>query len=130
MNDILREHLDITAVGILDDVIIYSTDPVLHVHHVRQILQILRDNQLYAKIEKCEFDKDRMTFFGYMVSSSGIGMDLAKVSFVLDWPVPKSVKDVQPFLSFANFYRKIILGYSTLTSPLTDLTRKAARKFT
>ena len=114
----------------LDDVIIYSADPVLHVHHVRQILQILRENQLYAKIEKCEFDKDRMTFVGYMVSSSGIGMDPAKVSSVLDWPVPKTVKDVQSFLGFANFYRKFILGYSTLTSPLTDLTRKVARKFT
>ena len=50
MNVILREHLDITTIGVLDDVIIYSADPVLHVHHVRQILQILRDNQLYAKI--------------------------------------------------------------------------------
>ena len=71
-----------------------------------------------------------MTFVGYMVSSSGIGMDLSKVFSVLDWPVPKSVKDVQSFLGFANFYRKLILGYSTLTSPLTDLTRKAAKKFT
>ena len=102
----------------------------MHVHHVRDILQILRENQLYAKIEKCEFNKDSMTFVGYMVSSSGIGMDPSKVSSVLDWPVPKSVKDVQSFLGFANFYRKFILGYSTLTSPLTDLTRKAARKFT
>ena len=114
MNEVLREHLDITAIGILDDVIIYSTDPVLHVHHVRLILQILRDNQLYANIEKCEFDKDRMTFVGYMVSDSGIGMDPAKVSSVLDRPVPKSVKDVQSFLGFANLYRKFILAYSTL----------------
>ena len=52
MNDILREHLDLTAVGILDDVIIFSEDPALHVQHVRAILQILRENQLYAKVEK------------------------------------------------------------------------------
>ena len=57
-------------------------------------------------------------------------MDPTKVSFVLDWPVPKSIKDVLSFWGFANFYRKFILGYSTLTSPLTGLTRKAARKFT
>ena len=82
MNDILRAHLDLTAVGILDDVIIFSEDPSLHVQHVRSILQILRDNRLYAKVEKCEFDKDHMTFVGYMVSKSGIGMDPAKVSAV------------------------------------------------
>ena len=48
MNDILREHLDLTAVGILDDVIIFSEDLALHTKHVRSILQILRENQLYA----------------------------------------------------------------------------------
>ena len=84
MNDILREHLDMTAVGILDDVIIYSEDTPSHIHYVRTILQILRDNHLYAKIEKCEFHKDSMNFVGYLVSSSGIGMDPAKVSNVLD----------------------------------------------
>ena len=94
MNDILRAHLDLTAVGILDDVIIFSEDPSLHVQHVRSILHILRDNRLYAKVEKREFDKDHMTFVGYMVSKSGIGMDPAKVSAILEWPVPKSVKDV------------------------------------
>ena len=129
MNDILREHLDLTAVGILDDVIIFSEDPALHTQHVRSILQILRENQLYAKVEKCEFDKDHMTFVGYMVSRSGIGMDPAKVSAILDWPVPKSVKEVQSFLGFANFYRKFILHYSALATPLTTLTRKGV-KFT
>ena len=46
MNDILRDHLDLTAVGILDDVIIFSKDPSLHVGHVRAILKILRDKKL------------------------------------------------------------------------------------
>ena len=93
MNDILRDHLDLTAIGILNDVIIFSEDTYLHVQRVRSILQILRDNRLYAKVEKCEFDKDHMTFVGYMVSKSGKGMDPAKVSAILEWPVPKSVLD-------------------------------------
>ena len=124
MNEILREHLDLTAVALLDDVIIYSEDPQLHVTHVRAILQILRENQLYAKVEKCEFNKDHMTFVGYMVSKAGIGMDPAKVSAILNWPSPKSVKEVQYFLGFAIFYRKFILHYCALTAPLTTLTRK------
>ena len=106
MTHILREHLDLTAVGILDDVIIFSEDPLQHVQHVRSILQILREHQLYAKIQKCEFNRPEMTFVGYLVSRAGIGMDLAKVSAILDWPTPKSVKEVQSFLGFANFYRK------------------------
>ena len=71
-----------------------------------------------------------MTFVGYLVSSSGIGMDPAKVSVVLDKPVPKSIKEIESFLGFANFYRKFIQAYSMLTTPLTDLTRKTKHKFT
>ena len=94
MNDILREYLDVIAVGILDDVIIFSATPSEHVAHVRSILQVLRENQLYAKIEKCEFDKDKMMFVGNMVSKASIGIDPTKVSAILEWPTPKSVKEV------------------------------------
>ena len=54
-------------------------------------------------------------------------MDPAKVASLLDWPIPQSVKEVQSFLGFANFYKKFIMGYSTLACPLTSLTRKGAK---
>ena len=68
-----------------------------------------------------------MTFVGYMVSKAGIGMDPSKVSAILKWPTPKSVKEVQSFLGFANFYRKFVLHYSSLSTPLTSLTRKGVK---
>jgi hypothetical protein len=43
---------------------------------------------------------------------------------VLDWPTPKTVKEVQEFMGFANFYRKFIRGYSGISAPITDLTKK------
>ena len=127
MNDILREYVDLIAVGILDDVIIFSKSLAEHVQHVRSILEVLRQLRLYAKVEKCEFHKDQMTFVGSLVSKEGIGMDPTKVLAISDWPVPTSVKEVQSFLGFANFYRKF--SYYSLASPLTSLTRKAI-KFT
>ena len=125
MNDILKAYLDLSCVGILDDVIVFSETEAEHVGHVRQILEVLRQHRLYAKIQKCEFHKEEMTFVGYMVSKAGIGMDPAKVSAILDWPVPRTVKEVQSFLGFANFYRKFIVNYSELATPLTTLTRKS-----
>ena len=101
MNDILREYLDLIAVGLLDDVIVFSESLSDHVPHVRSILEVLRQHRLYAKLEKCEFHKDQMTFVGYLVSQQGIGMDPAKVSAVLDWPTPTTVKEVQSYLGFA-----------------------------
>ena len=76
MNDILREYLYLIAVGILDDIIIFSESLEEHIQHVRSILAVLQEHKLYAKVEKCEFHKDRMTFVGYMVSTEGIGIDL------------------------------------------------------
>ena len=70
-----------------------------------------------------------MTFVGYLVSKSGIGMDPANVSAILGWPTSKSAKEVQSFLGFANLYQKNINNYSTLSSPLTSLTKKVV-KFT
>ena len=84
MHDILREHLDIFCVGILDDVIVYFANPTEQVHHVRTILAVLRQHKLYAKVQKCEFSKEEMTFVGFLVSKSGIGMDPAKVAAILD----------------------------------------------
>ena len=127
MNDILREYLDPIAVGILDDVIIFSESLRDHIPHVRSILEVLRQHNLYANVEKCEFHKDQMTFVGYLVSKDGIGMDPAKVSAVLDWPTPKNFKEVQSYLGFANFYRKFINNYSALTTPFTSLTRKTTK---
>ena len=54
-------------------------------------------------------------------------MDPAKVAAILDWLTPKKLKEIQSFLGFSNFYRKFIPHYSSLTSPLTSLTRKGVR---
>ena len=54
-------------------------------------------------------------------------MDPKKVSAILDWPTPKSVKDVQSFLGFSNFYKKFINNYSSIATPLTALTQKAVK---
>ena len=85
--------------------------------NIRSILQVLQDNKLYAKVQKREFNKQQMTFVGYMVSPAGIGMDPAKIKSILEWPVPTSVKAVQSFLGFANFCRKFINDYSRLAPP-------------
>ena len=98
-----------------------------HMGHVRSILQVLRDHKLYAKVQKCDFNRDQKTFVGYMVSPLGIGMDPAKVTSILEWPIPKFVKEVQSFLGFANIYGKFIQSYSSLATPLTTLTKKSMK---
>ena len=85
---------------------------------------MLREHGLYAKLEKCSFGCNQVEFLGYVISSEGISMDPTKVKMVVEWQTPRSVRDVQCFLGFANFYRNFIQDYSKIVLPLTKLTRK------
>ena len=132
-NNIFRYFLDIFLIIYLDDLLVYSKIDDLLVYsrthaendiHVRKVLQCLREYGLYAKLEKYSFDCKEVEFFGYTISSKGIFMDPAKVQTILEWQTPSSVRDVQRFLRFANFYRKFIWKYSRIVLPLTQLTKK------
>lgn len=124
MNDIFRDMVDVFVVVYLDDILIFSKDLIMHRTHVRRVLQRLREFNLPAKLEKCSFHTDTVEYLGFVVSPSGISMDPEKTAAIRDWPVPKSVRDIQSFLGFANFYRRFIDEYSQIALPLTRRTRK------
>ena len=94
-----------------------------HDSHVLLVLKQLREHGLYAKLENYSFGCNQVEFLGYVISSEGISMDPAKVKTVVEWQTPRSLRDVQCFLGFANFYRKLIQDYSQLILPLTQLTK-------
>ena len=122
VNDVLRDMLDRYVFVYLDDILIFSKSREEHVHHVQTVLQRLLENSLFVKAEKCEFHVPSVAFLGYIVSQGSIEMDPVKVAAVTSWPLPESRKQLQRFLGFANFYRRFIRGYSTVASPLTNLT--------
>src|SRR5271169_3060821 len=124
INDAVREYLDEFCTAYMDDVLIYSNTLEEHVEHVRKVLKKLLDHGLYVKLEKCEFHKQRISFLGYIISPEGIEMEPSRISTITEWPVPKSVHDIQVFLGFANFYRRFIHAYSRITLPITKLLKK------
>lgn len=124
MNDILRPFLDISVIVYLDDILIYSQDTEEHTLHVQQVLEKLSKAQLYCKLEKCLFHAEQVDFLGHRISSLGIQMDPEKTKSIQSWPTPSSIKEVQSFLGFANFYRRFIPKYTSLALPLTNLLHK------
>ena len=105
MNDIFRDMTDDFVVIYLDDILIFSADPAKHEQHVRLVLERLRQHNLHAKPEKCQFHTDTTEYLGFIVSPKGVAMDPAKTKVIGDWPTPRNLKEVQSFLGFANFYR-------------------------
>ncbi|XP_056425793.1 uncharacterized protein LOC130367400, partial [Hyla sarda] len=126
VNEIFRDLLYSCVIVYLDDILIFSANLEEHRQHVRMVLQRLRDNQLYAKIEKCLFECQSLPFLGYLVSGQGLQMDPDKLSAVLDWPRPSGLRAIQRFLGFANYYRQFIPHFSTIVAPIVALTKKDA----
>lgn len=124
INHKLHEYLDVFVVAYLDDILVYSRNHTEHVEHVRKVLTRLKEAELLLKPEKCQFFQKKVKFLGFILSAQGIQMDASKVQAVQEWPTPTSVKEVQSFLGFANFYRRFIKGYSRIATPLTELTKK------
>ena len=108
----------------IDDILIYSRSKEEHGNHLRLVLQILRDKQLYAKLSKCEFWLDQVIFLGHVISKQGIEVDPKKVEAVLKWEIPASVSELRSFLGMAGYYRRFIEGFSKIAGPLTRLLRK------
>lgn len=125
VNDIFADLLESYVVVYLDDILVYSKTLEEHITHVKEVLTRLRKNCLYAKASKCIFHSDSVNYLGYVVNPQGLFMDQDKISRILDWPEPTSIKSLQSFLGFANFYRKFIHNYSKKIINLTSLLKKS-----
>lgn len=123
MHQTFRKFLDEFVLVFLDDILIFSNTLEEHERHVRQVLEVLRKEKLYAKESKCEFFKDEVEFLGHIVGRNGIRMMQDKVEAVKAWPVPARVTDVRAFLGTAGYYRKFIKDFSKISAPLSDLTK-------
>ena len=78
MNRIFQPYLDRFVIVFIDDILIYSGSKEDHEEHLRVILQILRENQLYAKFSKCQFWLDSVTFLGHVILAEGVSVDPQK----------------------------------------------------
>ena len=127
MNAILRPVIVEGKVQVyMDDILVYTLTIEEHRELVRRVLQILKENKLFLKPEKCEFEKEQVNYLGVVVSAKGVSVDPKKVEAIKTWPRPKWLVEVQEFIGFLNFYRRFIEGFSKIARPLHNLTKKGA----
>jgi hypothetical protein len=125
MNDIFREWLDDFVIVYINDILISSGSLEEHAEHLRKVFQRLRENKLYAKLEKCEFGVTEVDLLGHRITQEGLKMDDHKVKAVLDWEPPKSVSALRSFLGLASYYRKFIKNFVKMAAPLINLLKKS-----
>lgn len=105
IQDILKGHIGRDVAAYQDDILIYTGPGIDHKAVVKEVLEILRKQNVWLKPEKCKFSKKEILYLGLVISKNQIKMDSSKVSAEKYWPTPKNVLETQTFLGFANFYR-------------------------
>ena len=124
MNRLFSPYLDKFVIVFIDDILVYSSSPEEHAEHLRTVLQILRESQLYAKFSKFQFWLDKVAFLGHVILEKGISVDPQKIEAIVNWKPPTNVSEVRSFLELAGYYRKFVEGFSKIATPLTNLLKK------
>jgi hypothetical protein len=90
----------------------------------------LDKQELYAKLSKCEFGLTEMLYLGHVIGAQGVQVHWDKIQAIRDWPPPRNTTELKSFMGLCTYYRRYVKGFSQLTAPLTDLTKKGAFEWT
>lgn len=123
-NDVLQPFLRQFVLVSFDDILTYSTSWSTHLWHLRAILDILHNHQLFQKRSECSFGEPTVSYLAHVILATGVVMDNKKVRVVMDWLTPSMTWVLHGFLGIAGYYRKFIKAYSSTTVPLTNLLKK------
>nr|GEV34959.1 reverse transcriptase domain-containing protein [Tanacetum cinerariifolium] len=124
MNWVCKPYLDKFVIVFVDDILIYSKSKKEHKGHLRQILNLLKKEELYAKFSKCKFWISTIQFLGHVIDCRGIHVHPAKIESIKDWASSKTPTKICQFLGLVGYYRRFIEGFSEMAKSMTKLTQK------
>jgi len=128
MNDLLRDLVVEEKVAVfIDDVMIATETEEGHDEIVEEVLRRLEENNLFVKPEKCVWKVREVEFLGVIIGEDGVRIEKEKVQGVIEWLVPRNMKEVQKFLGLANYYQWFVKDFATIAKPLHKTTRKGKK---
>ncbi|GJY77077.1 putative reverse transcriptase domain-containing protein [Tanacetum coccineum] len=127
MNQVCKPYLDKFMIIFIDEILIYSKSKKEHEEHLKLILELLKNEELYTKFSKSKFWLLKVQFLGHVIDSEGIHVDPAKIESIKDWEPPKNPTKIHRFLGLVSYYRRFIKGFSKISKPMTKLTQKSVK---
>ncbi|XP_061349907.1 uncharacterized mitochondrial protein AtMg00860-like [Gastrolobium bilobum] len=104
-----------------DDILVFNKSVEEHIQHLEMTLSCLQQHCFFVKLSKCSFGTRKIEYLGHVVDANGIFADPKKISAMVEWPVPKTLKQLRGFLGLTGYYRRFVRSYATLAFPLTEL---------
>ncbi|XP_076938324.1 uncharacterized protein LOC143606435 [Bidens hawaiensis] len=108
---------------------VYSKTIEQHLVHLNEVLEVLKANQLFAKMSKCSFGGSSVEYLGDIITKEEVATDLKKIEAIRKWHVPSTIKQLRGLLGLSGYYRRFIKFYGILAKPLTNLLRKDSLKW-
>ncbi|GJV00105.1 putative reverse transcriptase domain-containing protein [Tanacetum coccineum] len=118
MNWVCKPYLDKFVIIFIDDILIYSKSEEEHTEHLKLILELLKEEELYAKFLKCNFWLLRVQFLGHVIDSEGIHVDLAKIESIKDWASPKTPTEIRQKNMKFDWSKKVEAAFQLLKQKL------------
>ncbi|GKF70298.1 putative reverse transcriptase domain-containing protein [Tanacetum coccineum] len=109
INRVCKPYLDKFFIVFINDILVYSKDEEEHGRHLKIILELLKEESLYAKFSKCDFWLDSVQFLGHVIDCSGVHVDPAKIKAIKSWAVPTTPTEVRQFIGLDGYYREGLL---------------------
>ena len=108
----------------IDDIVIYSDNWETHLERLRNLFVALRKAGLAVNLRKSEFAKAKIIYLGHEIGYGNVSPRDVNVDVILNFPTPKTKKDVRSFLGMSGYYRRFVKNYADISKPLTTLTKK------
>lgn len=124
IDEIIPPDLRHSVFGYLDDLIIVSEDFPSHIAILVRVAEQFRKANLTLNISKSKFCVTRVQYLGYVLGNGGISTDPEKVSAIVNWPVPRTIRQVRGFLGLAGWYRRFVENFSSVVFPITEVLSK------
>ena len=112
---------DTDAQAYIDDVLVATNTWDEHLALLSQVLSKCRDKKLTLKLKKCCFSSATLDYLGHTIGSGSIIPQHAKIEAVLNFPIPKTRKQVKSFLCLTGYYREHIPHFAHLAKPLDEI---------
>lgn len=127
MDNVLKEFLYKFCFVYMDDVVIFSKSLHDHLVHLKMIFNKFREYNLKVQLDKSEFLRKEVSFLGHVITPEGIKPNPLKIKAIVEYPLPKSEKQIKSFLGLIGYYRRFIQNFAKVVQPFTRCLKKGAK---